>query len=105
MKTTRRLQRHFHFLKTQYHVILNRDPDANGLVYYMTHLLNQSMTYDQVTFALNNSDEKKAIVQQQLRQCYLNTLMREPDPQGELYYTRQVMSGVCMSDVIQKLKA
>jgi hypothetical protein len=98
-------------VRRAYRDILGREPDAEGLRIYRSHIIDRGWTEQQVREALRESAEYKqknvmtrAKAQEIVRQAYLVVLKREPDPKSAGYVDRVLRDNWTQADVERELR-
>ena len=72
-----------------YKKLLNRDPDASGLQFWINYTTNPSYGMDWVAYNFYQSVESR---QRRVENIYLTLLNREPDPVGWPFWTSRVLT-------------
>jgi Peptidase inhibitor family I36 len=98
-------------VRRAYQDILEREPDANGLRLYRTHIIDEGWTEAQVRDDLRNSREYReknsmtpAKAQDIVRRAYLAVLKREPDPGSQGMVQRVLRDHWTQQDVERELR-
>jgi hypothetical protein len=98
-------------IRRAYQDILEREPDANGLRLYRSHIIDEGWTEAQVRDELRNSREYReknsmtpAKAQDIVRRAYLAVLRREPDPGSQGMVERVLRDHWTQQDVERELR-
>jgi hypothetical protein len=84
-------------VRSAYHDVLGREPDAEGLRTYRDKMIREGWSEQDVRDALRRSEEygatdrRTASADRIIRRAYLDVLNREPDPDGLQTYRREIL--------------
>ena len=98
-------------IRRAYQDILDREPDAQGMRTYRSHMIDDGWTEAEVREALRKSPEYRekstmtpAKAQEIVRRAYQNVLGREPDPGSHGYVDRVLRDHWSQQDVERELR-
>jgi hypothetical protein len=89
------------FVQLVYQNVLGRQPDANGLIYWLTQLQSgMSRAQMMESFFLSDEYRARARTRQLANLCYLGFLGRTPDAAGRAFWTAQLDAGLSDLDLV-----
>jgi hypothetical protein len=101
-------------IRRAYEDILGREPDAEGLRNYRSHMLDDGWSEARVRQELQGSDEyrdrgdrgrmTRPRAEEIVRRAYLNVLRREPDPGSRGYVDRVLRDRATQQDIERDLR-
>jgi hypothetical protein len=98
-------------VRRAYQDVLDREPDAQGMRIYRSHIVDDGWTEQQVRQSLRDSPEYRqqqmmtlGKAQQIVRQAYLSVLHREPDSGASGYVNKVLNQRWTQQDVERELR-
>ncbi|NIB44811.1 DUF4214 domain-containing protein [Pseudomaricurvus alkylphenolicus] len=73
-----------------YNDVLGREPETEGLEYWVDQVVKSGLTIDQVAHAIENSNEA---VSNHVRDLYADVLGRAPETEGLEYWVNEIQTG------------
>ena len=86
-------------ISNYYRYELGRDPDQEGLNFWLNSVQSGQNNMDDVRNAINNSQEGQRF---DVSQLYRTALDREPDTEGLNFWSSQMQNGMTLDDILNK---